>query len=204
LNVSDLIRQGKKATPPTIIGFLPSDAKVGELPISQYLTRPVAEAVTVTGADGYAEAIRYVALRRRLVTIGQDISDIGFHAQPEETGQELIGKAQDLLFSLDAGDDADGMMTAQSEVDRMMSGQERRRRPTVPLPLPQLREVMGEDLEAGNLYGMLSGSGEGKTSKVLQIMNHAARHGHPALLLSYDQLWDQCLLPNISASSTAA
>lgn len=196
--VAELIRQGKKATPPTVIGFLPPDAMIGDMTIAQYLARLAAEAVTTNEVDGFAEAIRDMALRRRLISIGQNIAWIGYEAKPEETGRELIGKAQDLLFSLDVSDDADGMMTAQSEVDRMMGGENRQSRPTISLPLPQLREVMGEELEAGNLYGMLSGSGEGKTSMVLQIISHAAKHGHPVLLLSYDQLWDQCLLQLVS------
>lgn len=196
--ISELIRQGKKATPPTVIGFMPPDTMIGDMTLAQYLARLAAEAVTSSGVDGLAEVIRDVALRRRLIAIGQEISGIGYGAQPEETGRELIGKAQDLLFSLDVADDADGMMTAQSEVDRMMGGETRQSRPTIPLPLPQLREVMGEELEAGNLYGMLSGSGEGKTSMVLQIISHAAKNGHPVLLLSFDQLWDQCLLQMVS------
>jgi replicative DNA helicase len=59
--------------------------------------------------------------------------------------------------------------------------------------LDQLREIMGGDMEAGNLYGMLSSSGEGKTSLALQIMDHAASQGHPVVFLSYDQSEEQCI-----------
>src|SRR5690606_32381064 len=37
------------------------------------------------------------------------------------------------------------------------------------------------------LIGMLSGSGEGKTSLALQIVGEALAHGHPVMILSYDQ-----------------
>jgi replicative DNA helicase len=61
------------------------------------------------------------------------------------------------------------------------------------IPLDQLREIMGGDMEAGNLYGMLSSSGEGKTSLALQIMDYAASQGHPVAFLSYDQSEEQCI-----------
>jgi replicative DNA helicase len=195
---SELIRMGKKATPPTLITFLAFDMKIGGMTVAQYLAKLCAEAVSLTGAAGYAGAIKDASFRRALVSVGQDIAEIGYQADASATRAEMVARAQDRLFTLSAGDEGQDMMTARDEADRMMTGQGTIRRPTVPLPLPQLREVMGEDLEAGNLYGMLSGSGEGKTSMVLQIVRHAAEQGHPVLFLSYDQLWDQCLLQMVS------
>jgi len=196
--ISGLLSQGKKATPPTLIPFMPTDGKIGDMSIPQYLAKLCAEAVRMSGAAGYAGAIKDAAFRRSMVSAGQDIVALGYQADAAASRAELLSAAQDRLFALSAGDDGADMMTAKDEADRMMSATGIVRRPTVPLPLPQLREVMGEELEAGNLYGMLSGSGEGKTSMVLQIIRHAAEQGHPVLLLSYDQLWDQCLLQMVS------
>lgn len=196
--ITDMIRAGKRATPPTIVGFMPGDFKIGDMNLAQYLAKMAGEAVRSRGIEGIAEAVRDIAVRRRLISVGENIMRIGYDAQPDQTGRDLVGKAQELLFDIDVRDDDDGMLTAEQEADRMMSGERKVARPTVPMPLPQLREVMGEDLEAGNLYGMLSGSGEGKTSAVLQIIRHAAENGHPVLFLSYDQLWDQCLLQMVS------
>ncbi len=196
--VTDLIRTGKRATPQTVIGFMPDVTMIGDMTIAQYLALLASEAIKSHGIEGLAEAVRDMAVRRRLVSAGDSIRNIAYNAQPDETGHELVGKAQELLFEIEVRDGGDGMMTAQQEADRMMSGERKVARPTVPLPFPQLEEVMGECLEAGNLYGMLSGSGEGKTSAVLQIIRHAAEQGHPVLFLSYDQLWDQCLLQMVS------
>lgn len=194
----EIIRQGKKATPPTMAPFFAPGETVGDIPMPVYLARLASEAVGWANAESYASAIIDTAVRRKLISVGQSIADIGFNAEPQETGTDLVGKAQDLLFGVEVRDTTDGMQTAQGAADDMMRDQGRRMRPTVPVPLPQLREVMGQELEAGNLYGMLSGSGEGKTSMVLQIIRHAAEAGHPVLLLSYDQLWDQCLLQMVS------
>lgn len=196
--ISGLLSQGKKATPPALITFLPADTKINDLTLPQYLAKLCSEAIRTTDAAGYVDTIKDASFRRSLVSVGQDIAAIGYQADAAATRAEMTARAQDRLFTLQAGDEGSDMMTAKDEADRMMMHQDKVRRPTVPLPLPQLREVMGEDLEAGNLYGMLSGSGEGKTSMVLQIVRHAAEQGHPVLFLSYDQLWDQCLLQMVS------
>ena len=194
----ELIRQGKKATPPALIQFLPVDTKIGPLTLPQYLAKLCGDAITEAGGAGYARQIRDAAFQRDLMAAGQDIISIAAEAGAGEGQSDLLGKAQDRLFQLSASDAGTDMMTASAEADRMMSGQGTVRRPKVPFPLPQLQEVLGEDMEAGNLYGLLSGSGEGKTSMVMQIIRHAAELGHPVLFLSYDQLWDQCMLQMVS------
>lgn len=62
----------------------------------------------------------------------------------------------------------------------------------VPICIPEVAEVLSERvLEAGNLYGLLSSSGEGKTSLVVQLMYGPIKEDHPVLFLSYDQSAEQ-------------
>jgi replicative DNA helicase len=64
----------------------------------------------------------------------------------------------------------------------------------VPHCLKEIGRVLSEPcFEAGNLYGLLSSSGEGKTSLTLQIIAHALEQGHPVQFLSYDQNAVQCV-----------
>lgn len=64
----------------------------------------------------------------------------------------------------------------------------------VPIALPEIAKVLSEPVfEAGNLYGLLSSSGEGKSSLTMQLVFHAVKEGHPTLLLSYDQSPAQCV-----------
>lgn len=64
----------------------------------------------------------------------------------------------------------------------------------VPIAMPEIARVLSEPVfEAGNLYGLLSSSGEGKTSLTMQIILHAVKNGHPTLFLSYDQNAAQCV-----------
>jgi replicative DNA helicase len=58
----------------------------------------------------------------------------------------------------------------------------------VPIGLPEIARVLSEPVfEAGNLYGLLSSSGEGKTTLTVQLILHALKEGHPVLFLSYDE-----------------
>lgn len=69
----------------------------------------------------------------------------------------------------------------------------------VPIALPEIARVLSEPVfEAGNLYGLLSSSGEGKSSLTMQLIHHAVREGHPVLFLSYDQSAAQCVRQMIS------
>ena len=64
----------------------------------------------------------------------------------------------------------------------------------VPIGLAEIQNVLSESVFAGgNLYGLLSSSGEGKTSLTIQIIYHAIVEGHPVLFLSYDQSAYQCI-----------
>lgn len=69
----------------------------------------------------------------------------------------------------------------------------------VPIALPEIARVLSEPVfESGNLYGLLSSSGEGKSSLTMQLIYHAVREGHPVLFLSYDQSAAQCVRQMIS------
>jgi hypothetical protein len=76
----DIVRMGKTANPVTIKTFLPADAKVGEMTVAQYLARLATEAVTIINAEDYGRAIYDLALRRSLISIGEDMVNIAFDA----------------------------------------------------------------------------------------------------------------------------
>jgi replicative DNA helicase len=96
----DIIRMGKTANPVTIKTFLPSDEKVGELTVAQYLARLAAEAVTIINAEDYGRAIYDLALRRALITIGEDMVNIAFDAPLDMPPQGQIEDAERRLFEL--------------------------------------------------------------------------------------------------------
>ncbi|NVP54338.1 replicative DNA helicase [Mycoplana rhizolycopersici] len=96
----DTIRMGKIATTITLKTHLPADGRVGDLTIPQYLARLAAEAVTIINAEDYGRAIYDLALRRSLITIGEDMVNIAYDAPLDMPPQNQIEDAERRLFEL--------------------------------------------------------------------------------------------------------
>ncbi len=96
----DIIRMGKIAHPVTIKTFLPAETKVGDLTLAQYLGRLAGEAVTIINAEDYGRAIYDLALRRALITIGEDMVNIAYDAPLDMPPQTQIEDTERRLFEL--------------------------------------------------------------------------------------------------------
>ena len=96
----DIIRMGKIANPVTIKTFLPADEKVGDMTVAQYLARLAADAVSIINAEDYGRAIYDLALRRSLITIGEDMVNIAYDAPLDMPPQSQIEDAERRLFEL--------------------------------------------------------------------------------------------------------
>ncbi len=96
----ELIRMGKSANPVTMKTFLPSDEKVGDMTVAQYLARLAAEAVTIINAADYGRAIYDLATRRALITVGEDMVNIAYDAPVDMSPSEQIEDAERRLFEL--------------------------------------------------------------------------------------------------------
>ena len=94
-----LIRAGKLATPITMKTFL-GDQDLGGLTVSQYLARLAAEATSVINADAYGRTIYDLAMRRRLIRIGEDMVNVAFDAPVEASPREQIEEAERALYEL--------------------------------------------------------------------------------------------------------
>lgn len=97
---TDLIRVGKMANPVTMKTFLPTEGKVGDLSIFQYVTRLATEAVTIINAEDYGRAIYDLATRRALIGIGEDMVNVAYDAPVDMAPQEQIEDAERRLFEL--------------------------------------------------------------------------------------------------------
>ncbi|MBA3576206.1 MAG: helicase DnaB [Sphingomonas sp.] len=189
------IAAGKSVDPVIIKPFLPANEKVGDMNVAQYLAKLAAGTVTVINANDYGQSIFDLYQRRQLIGIGEGMAAQAYDAPIETSGNQIAGEYSEKLATIQADSPKhEGPGTAKATVARMMERNKAKAdMPTVAFPLEQLREVMNGHMEVGNLYGLLSGSGEGKTSLLMQIIDHAVMNGHPVLMLSYDQSPDQCI-----------
>ncbi|MDQ4135379.1 MAG: replicative DNA helicase [Pseudomonadota bacterium] len=104
---STLIKAGKVATPITLKTYL-GDQDLGGVTVSQYLARLAAEATTVINAEDYGRTIYDLAVRRNLITIGEDIVNTAYDAPVEASPRDQIEEAERKLYGLAETGRADG------------------------------------------------------------------------------------------------
>ncbi len=96
---SSLIRAGKIANPITLKTFL-GDADLGGITVSQYLARLAAEATTVINAGDYGQTIYDLAIRRNLITVGEELVNVAYDSPVDNPPREQIEEAERKLFAL--------------------------------------------------------------------------------------------------------
>jgi replicative DNA helicase len=97
---SQLVRSGKVASPVTLKTFLPGDADIGGLTVSQYLARLAAEATTVINAQDYGRTIYDLSVRRALIVIGEDMVNEAYDAPVDFEPAKQIEEAERRLYEV--------------------------------------------------------------------------------------------------------
>jgi replicative DNA helicase len=97
---ASLIRAGKVASPVTLKTFLPADADIGGLTVSQYLARLAAEATTVINAADYGRTIYDLALRRSLILIGEELVNEAYDSPVDSSPSKQIEEAEKKLYEV--------------------------------------------------------------------------------------------------------
>jgi replicative DNA helicase len=177
---AQLIRANKVATPVTIKTFLPVDLAIGDINLPQYLARLAAEATTIINAEDYGRTIYDLALRRTLITIGEDMVNVAYDAPVDMTPGNQIEDAERRLFEVAERGHYDGgfhafetsllsaidMASAAYKRDGHLSG--------LATGLDDLDRLMG-GLQASDLVILAGRPAMGKTSLATNIAFNVAR-----------------------------
>jgi len=94
-----IVRAGKTATPVTVKTFLPENL-IADVTMPQYLARLAAEATTIINAADYGQTIYDLAIRRKLIEIGEQMVSTAYNSDVEETAPRQIEDAEKQLFEL--------------------------------------------------------------------------------------------------------
>ena len=97
--VAQLIRAGKVATPVVLKTYV-GDHDLGGMTTSQYLARLAAEATTIINAADYGHTIHDLAMRRDLITIGEEIVNTAFDAPLDLEPRAQIEEAERKLYAV--------------------------------------------------------------------------------------------------------
>jgi replicative DNA helicase len=192
--ISERIRAGKMVDGVVIVNFFPPETKVGDLNLYQYMYRLEAERLPLSQSVGHAELVYEAWTRREGIQTAEELMAAAFDLAPEKVFLTEAIPFEEKLSSMRAQAGGDKRSASDDYVSALQSAYQRGEVRGVPIALAEVAKVISEPcFEAGNLYGLLSSSGEGKTSLTIQLMLHALRKGHPVLFLSYDQSADQVM-----------
>jgi len=98
---SKLIMAGKQATPITLRTFFENaDPIADNLTIPQYLVRLAANAATIINVADYGKTIYDLAVRRSLITIGEDLANTAYDSPVDAPPDLQIQEAESKLYAI--------------------------------------------------------------------------------------------------------
>jgi replicative DNA helicase len=96
-----MIQAGKQATPITLKTFFDSAEPIdANLTVPQYLGRLAASATTIINAEDYGRTIYDLAVRRSLISLGEDMVNSAFDAPIDFPPKQQIEDAESRLYDL--------------------------------------------------------------------------------------------------------
>ena len=174
-----LIKAGKLATPITLKTYL-GDADFGGQTVMQYLARLAADATTVINAGDYGRAIYDLAIRRRLITIGEDLVNGAYEAPVEAAPRDQIEETERRLYELAESGKYDGGFQKFADaltaaVDMAAKAYQREGKLSgIATGLSDLDQKLG-GLQSSDLVILAGRPAMGKTSLATNIAFNAAR-----------------------------
>ena len=176
---SALIRGGKIATPITLKTFL-GDHDLGGITVPQYLARLAAEATTVINAADYGRSIYDLAIRRALITVGEEVVNVAFDAPVDHSPRAQIEEAERQLYALAESGRAEGGFQRFSDalttaIDMAAKAYERDGKLSgIATGLSDLDRTLG-GLQASDLVILAGRPAMGKTSLATNIAFNIAK-----------------------------
>jgi replicative DNA helicase len=195
----ELWRGGQNVNAVSLKPFVPKQIDRLVVSPAQYLSRLMVMGTDPTarrGLEGAIQIIKSVSLGRYLAKEAQIAAEIAQEGHTLLTLSDEIEHMESRLKELKARfRETTSIASPGASYLSMFEASARRQGVIgVPIALPEIAKVLSEPVfEAGNLYGLLSSSGEGKSSLTMQLIYHAVEEGHPVLFLSYDQSAAQCV-----------
>ncbi len=110
---SKLIQAGKQATPITLRTFFENAEPIDEtLSVPQYLGRLAVHATTIINAADYGRTVYDLAVRRCLITIGEDVVNTAYDSPVDCSPETQIQTAENELYALaESGKYGQGFVT---------------------------------------------------------------------------------------------
>lgn len=95
-----IIDRGLVATPVTLKNYFDKDKALTDIGGAEYLARLAGKATAILNLEAYGRLIYDLAVRRQLVSIGEDIVNQAYDNEIDQTAREQIEMAEQKLFTL--------------------------------------------------------------------------------------------------------
>jgi replicative DNA helicase len=184
-----MIAEGRAVNPITIKPYLPAGVMVGQKTLNQYVIGLFSEAVTTSGAYDYGRGVLEMWSRHQLIAAGEDLIALARNMPVDMTPEKIIGTTADELTRIAregnerAASVKYGVILPNAVTKAAKSSTDAASR--IPWFLPEITSALG-DIRRGNLVGLMSDSGGGKTSFSLQQCRFAASRGFRSAFFSIE------------------
>lgn len=184
-----MIAEGRPANPITMKPYVDAEAMVGEQTLFGYLIRLLSEAITTSGAYDYGRGIIEMWARHQLIAAAHDLDALARNMPVDMTPEKIIGSVADELTRIAregnerAASVQYGVILPNAVTKAAKSSGDLSSR--IPWFLPEITSALG-DIRRGNLVGLMSDSGGGKTSFSLQQCRFAASQGFKSAFFSIE------------------
>jgi replicative DNA helicase len=190
-----MISEGRPVTPVTVKPYIEADAVVktdadgAPVTLMLHVVRLQSECPGTFAAYENARAIIEMWARLRLIGVAQDLESMAWNMPIGITPEKIIGEIAGRLTQIAtegnerAGSVKYGVILPNAVDKAAKSAGDASAR--IPWFLPEITEALG-DMRRGNLIGLMSDSGGGKTSFSLQQCRFAAARGYKSAFFSIE------------------
>jgi len=185
--IKRLVDAGKSANPVTVKAGVDTGAMIGDMTTSQYLSAIAASAVSVINVPGFAQAITFDAMRRGLISIGDQAGELGLQCGDELSFLEQADALKSQLERIVRGLDSDDELTLADAANRALNATNSAYKGSgvigVDYGFSPLMNLIGPAMP-GQLIVVGGGTKQGKSTLIEQIVMGAAMNAHPVWVYS--------------------
>ncbi|MBL25948.1 MAG: replicative DNA helicase [Rhodospirillaceae bacterium] len=121
-----LIGRGQIANPVTLKSFFDRDESLADIGGAQYLARLAGSVVSIVNADDYGHIIHDLALRRGLISLGEDVVNDAYDPRIDAAALDQIEVAEHRLFELaETGESERGFKAIKESLIEAIASAER-------------------------------------------------------------------------------
>jgi replicative DNA helicase len=192
-----MIAEARPVNPITIRPYLPAEAKVGEITLWEYVVRLQSEAAGTRAAYEHGRAIIEMWARHRLISVAHDLDELARHMPVNMTPEKIISSVAERLTEIASdGNEQSGASRYGTLLPKAITNAAADASNTssrIPWFLRELDQSLG-GIRRGNLIGLMSDSGGGKTSFAIQQCRYAASAGFSSAFFSLEVTGEEAAL----------